>query len=783
MEGRKMSLEYIEIPKIADDEDMSGWFRAIAQANGWDYYSFERAFIPGGTSGRKETLHHVKGYSRIFEKYRGLNFPEPKEALMAHTEIPLSGLFMAPYYAGMEADMFLNGADTEPFTTMLYHEPFRYCPECAREDIASCGRRIVHIPHQVSGVSACYRHGVRLSEDAGAEAVRAEDKEVRTAQMVSTLYRHRAVGSINDVKGALAERASERGIKLEYQVKPFVDAVKMHHLASLFTDEEILGLYKKNDSWLMKGVDNIREFSPESHRFTRDFPFLRYTCGECGTENTVYAYTPMTGGICPVCAQGQSWQEKTMRRLRCCLDPEYEAVSLPDKKHVDILHRKCGKVMVGKQLRYMLRNGYVRCDRCMEDEHNAHIGESRVMNCGMPAEITAFRSVADIDVRFADGSVKKGAAYQSFLDRCILPEDYHLTKRIGETRTMDCGADARVIRAFPDGTVDVMFLPDGEIRCGVSYTSFRNRDLKPENFRTKKAAEERMNVWKMMNCGQKARVVRYGGAKDCDVEFEDGAVLRGVRYAHFKEGALSPAYEELHRGEKRTMRNGLEAEIVECPNARHVKVLLGNGDIVVTTYRTFLDGYVGSETLRAQQRDSHIGEPFHLNCGLDAVITEYIKHSNCTVRFSNGEVRTGVSYAKLKLGKVLPPSMQHRSRVGDTYKQECGQYAEVIGDKGVENLTVRFENGLVREHVKLADLKKGTVEPLTRLEKIAQEAIGKENLMSCGIKAKIVAYRSATDIDVLFETGELREHVRRQDFKKGAISPVPRRKARKSVSS
>ena len=48
--------------------------------------------------------------------------------------------------------------------------------------------------------------------------------------------------------------------------------------------------------------------------------------------------------------------------------------------------------------------------------------------------------------------------------------------------------------------------------------------------------------------------------------------------------------------------------------------------------------------------------------------------------------------------------------------------------------------------------------------------IGEENIMSCGDRAKITAYRSANDIDVQFENGFTKQHVSYDSFKKGKIA-------------
>ena len=44
------------------------------------------------------------------------------------------------------------------------------------------------------------------------------------------------------------------------------------------------------------------------------------------------------------------------------------------------------------------------------------IGEKRMMNCGMEAEIVKYRGVNDIDIRFADDTVIANKTYYNFLN-------------------------------------------------------------------------------------------------------------------------------------------------------------------------------------------------------------------------------------------------------------------------------------------------------------------------------------------------------------------------------
>lgn len=48
----------------------------------------------------------------------------------------------------------------------------------------------------------------------------------------------------------------------------------------------------------------------------------------------------------------------------------------------------------------------------------------------------------------------------------------------------------------------------------------------------------RLGETRMMNCGMEATIIRYGKAIDIDVRFEDGKVVVHKAYDKFKKGVL-----------------------------------------------------------------------------------------------------------------------------------------------------------------------------------------------------------------------------------------------------
>ena len=108
--------------------------------------------------------------------------------------------------------------------------------------------------------------------------------------------------------------------------------------------------------------------------------------------------------------------------------------------------------------------------------------------------------------------------------------------RLGETRVMNCGMKATIIRYGKYSDIDVRF-EDGIEAVHKTYNSFKKGNIAHQ--KTNVSAENRLGETRMMNCGMKATIIRYGNAMDIDVCFEDGTVVEDRDYAQFKRGNIA----------------------------------------------------------------------------------------------------------------------------------------------------------------------------------------------------------------------------------------------------
>ena len=171
------------------------------------------------------------------------------------------------------------------------------------------------------------------------------------------------------------------------------------------------------------------------------------------------------------------------------------------------------------------------------------------MNCGIEATIIRYGNNKDIDVRFKDGTVVKHKSYSKFKRGEIANTNIKASaeNRLGETRIMNCGMEATIIRYGSAKDIDVRF-KDEIVAERKAYSAFKKGEITNPNIKT--FAKARLGETRMMNCGMEATIIRYNGAFDIDVRFEDGTVVEHKFYSKFKKGTIAHRSLSLNHGSK-----------------------------------------------------------------------------------------------------------------------------------------------------------------------------------------------------------------------------------------
>ena len=283
------------------------------------------------------------------------------------------------------------------------------------------------------------------------------------------------------------------------------------------------------------------------------------------------------------------------------------------------------------------------------------VGETRVMKCGMEAIIIRYRKAIDIDVRFEDGTVVERKTYSAFKKGSISNPNIKTSAEtyLGETRMMNCGMEATIIRYESAKDMDVCF-KDGAIVEHRKYDSFKRGKIANPNMKV--SAKNRLGETRRMNCGMKATIIRYGKYSDIDVRFEDGTIAKRKGYREFKKGKIAnpniKTSAENRLGKTWMMNCGMKATIIRYGNNTDIDVCFEDGTIVEhKTYNSFKKGGIAHLliSLKHGSKDFHgficrqgfkdenrtLYECICKYCGLEDVLTpqemmehEKLQHGN-----------------------------------------------------------------------------------------------------------------------------------------------------------
>ena len=128
-------------------------------------------------------------------------------------------------------------------------------------------------------------------------------------------------------------------------------------------------------------------------------------------------------------------------------------------------------------------------------------------------------------------------------------------------------------------------------------------------------------------------------------------------------------------------------------------------------------------------------------------------------------------------------SKKMTSRIGEKVRAKNGQMMTIIEYKNVKNITVQFEDGTIVYEKSYSNFITGHITnskertqshidalAASREQKMREKRIGETRKAKNGMTLKIIEYRNARDIDVMFvEDGYEVHHARYDTFKQGSI--------------
>ena len=254
-------------------------------------------------------------------------------------------------------------------------------------------------------------------------------------------------------------------------------------------------------------------------------------------------------------------------------------------------------------------------------------------------------------------------------------------------------------------------------------------------------ASERIGVESTSRDGKRAQVVSYSTCENFIIRFCDGKEMKLKNWRYFIEGNFNyekhfkaPRNREERIGEKKVMNNGLTAEVIEYRGSHDMDILFEDGEKRTgVSWRDFCIGNIAHPTIHG---------------------------GNVSQRFSTGSVAV--------------PSCYARNHIGDKKIQNRGnEEAEIIEVKDANHITVKFKDGTIVKDRKYEDFIHGAIgKPgIPQLRRtLKNERLWTEKIMRNGMKAKIVRYGSANDIDIKFSNGTIVMHKTYANFCSGSVA-------------
>ena len=335
------------------------------------------------------------------------------------------------------------------------------------------------------------------------------------------------------------------------------------------------------------------------------------------------------------------------------------------------------------------------------------------------------------------------------------------TDRTGEKKVMKNGLEAEIIAYRGAFDCDVRF-SDGYIVRNREYGNFKTGRIGHPNHPvyTKPEPEKYLGKENVNSCGLRMKITGYRHASDIDITFEDGATVYHKSVYNFLRGEIghpSVEYQQLEKdrrakeiiGLKNKNTNGYEMESV---------AYRGTGDIDVR----FRNNCYVRHTRMNQFRSGHIKEPPQAKVGEKSVshngegitLLEYVSNSKVIVRFDDGTVKQ-TSYCHFKSGDVANPNNPYKPKIrtnhlGEVGKANNGTTVKIVAYRSANDIDVQTEGGVLIQHLTYSRFQKGEIDTTDYASRI-----GEERISHCGLKAKVVNYENSsnTGTTILFEDG------------------------------
>jgi len=241
-------------------------------------------------------------------------------------------------------------------------------------------------------------------------------------------------------------------------------------------------------------------------------------------------------------------------------------------------------------------------------------------------EIIDWIDCLNIVVKFEDGHLKNtnNNAFKKGKIKKYNNDDY-IKLRTGKQKYNIDNELMTIIKYNNASDVLVEFENKKTLKC--NYTQFKTGSLQNN--------KDRVGDKNFTNEENEIEIIRYKSASDITIRFDDGTT-RETNYNLFKKGSIRKnAVKEIRIGEEITNDDNEIVKIVDYIDSRNISILFEDGEILNTSYQTFLNKPKCSNSIA----NNNIGLKNKNNDNILMEIIKYVNSNNITVRFEDGYIK------------------------------------------------------------------------------------------------------------------------------------------------
>lgn len=291
------------------------------------------------------------------------------------------------------------------------------------------------------------------------------------------------------------------------------------------------------------------------------------------------------------------------------------------------------------------------------------------------------------------------------------------------------------------------------------------------------------------NNGQMMTIVAWHGFSNIDIQFDDGTIVYGKRYDHFKQGYVNNPKCPPKRvkpgdrvGQTNRASNGLMMTIEVYRNAHDIDVRFENGELVQHKgYKEFLTGTIGcaGHGRFTGVLAKYAGKKIKATNGQMMEVVGGTSHRDLTIRFEDGTEVCHIRSSSFYEGTVINPNYTkydviRNDYIGMTNKAKNGLMMTIVEYRSANDIDIMFEDGAIVYHRQLLHFREGNIKHPTVRAVPIKDHTGETMLAKCGLHMKIVDYQAINDAKIQFETGYITSHKYYYNFVGGRIGhPFP----------